>query len=146
MGWGGWGGTDTRWARQLRWAQQLQHSAARHSDAAVWLCSAYHPRVGKKFCSCFRSLLSGSDKRKTPRLSRASVLLMGWQQAHLFSLSKDRTKRPCIEAAKITRHLRRVLFGWSIFFSSSVCEFRCGHEFSIVPTAPCHSDVQLTNM
>lgn len=108
---GGGAQTVTRWARQLRWAQQLQRSAARHSDAAVWFCSAYHPHVGKKFCSCFRSLLSGSDKRKTPRLSRASVLLMGRQQAHLFGPSKDRTERPCNKAAKITRHLRSALSG-----------------------------------
>lgn len=60
------GGGGTPWARELRWAQQLQRSAARHSDAAVWFCSAYHPHVGKKFCSCFRSLFSGSYKRETP--------------------------------------------------------------------------------
>lgn len=42
------GGGTTRWARQLKWAQQLLRSAGCHSDAAVWFCSAYHPHVGKK--------------------------------------------------------------------------------------------------
>lgn len=88
--------------------------------------------------SPFSQLQKRDPPPPTPRLSRASVLLMGRQQDHLFGPSKDRTGRPCTKAAKITRHLR--------LCSLRVCKFRCGHERSIVPTAVCHSHVQLTNM
>lgn len=136
------GGPDRRLTLVLQ--PRKQRSLARHWDTCICFCSAYHPHVGKKFCSCFRSLLSGSYKRETPRLSQVPVLLMGRQQYHLFGPSKDHAGRPhSANLPKLPQIYTHFLFGWNIF---SVCEFRCDHECSVVQTATRHSDAQLAKM
>lgn len=71
-----------------------------------------------KICSCYRSLLSGSHKRETPVCPRPhGVLLMGQQKYHLFSLSKDSTRRPHTKSEKLSQIIARFSSGWCCYVS-----------------------------
>lgn len=76
--------------------------------------SAYHPHVGKNLqllqISPFRRL-----QKRVPRLSQASVLLMGQQKYHLFSPSKDSSRRPNSKSVKLSKIFPHYLIGWNIF-------------------------------
>lgn len=72
--------------------------------------SAYHPHVGKNLqllqISPFRQL-----QKRDPRLSQASVLLMGQQKYHLFSPSKDSSRRPNSKSVKLSEIFPHYIFG-----------------------------------
>lgn len=48
-----------------------------HTHADISFRSAYHPHVGKKICSCYRSFLSARYKRETPVCPRPLGALNG---------------------------------------------------------------------
>lgn len=102
-----------------------------HTHIHISSCSAYHPQVGKKHCSCYRSLLSACYKRETPVCRRPLSALNGLAKVssvqHIQRQHQEATYQICetiIDFLPFCLQLKRAL---------CPCEFRCDHECSIVP-------------